>query len=190
MKTANTIFAVVALVALAGCEHDLSLAERTFSPRPAQYLAPLPAPADSPAGRVNVVVDNKLDIKVVEIPVTGTYFFTTPSNVTQIKSTGSKLNAYQLFVGSPKPTDRPFLTIEIAPNITSEAEVGGILNGLVATEWTGKTADGYPFCELIITHGEKGDKLRALAIARDKPSRQLALDILGSIKWEAKKKEN
>jgi hypothetical protein len=200
IKITNILTLALAAVVVGGCSQDLSLAERTYAPRAEGALTPLSAPAQKPAGVREVNITDAGEIKFTE-PVTGTYLFTIPQNVTNVKTTGPNIAAYQLYLANAKPTDRPLLVIEIGASLASEAEVGGaelkaensrkyLLNGLAASEWTGKTADGYPFCELIVSHNDKGDKLRALAIARDKDSRQLALDILASIRWEPKKKEN
>lgn len=201
IKTKKFLLAsAIGFVSLAaiGCERDLSLAQRTWAPRPEQTLAPVAPPQAQPIGRRDVRDVTTGEIKIAEAPVGGTYMFTVPETVTQVKNPAANFGAYQLFMGNPKPNDRPFISIEIGPDVVSEAEVGGAglkaentrkygLNGLSAEEWTGKTSEGYPFCELIVTRGDNGDRLHALAIAKDKNTRQVALDILASIKWEPKK---
>jgi len=134
--------------------------------------------------------------------VTGTWDFTVPSTVTRVEKKNDELSEYSLYYGRPAPTDKPFVVITVAPPTDAGADkasqaaadtatykVSGtrtyILNGAVASEWTGRTKDGAAFCELILNHPGGGDVCHAMAIAGDEEQRKLALQILGSIVWKA-----
>lgn len=184
---------MIGVLGLAGCAMDNILTHRQEIPRAELALQPLQAergveqaPPAGLTGEPRIIIDEQ---------ETGTYVFTTPENVTRIKESGPNLGQYRLYLGDAKPTDKPFVTIVLAPEVRSEAAAGDgdlkaeatrtyLLNGLTTQEWTGHTTDGRPFCELIVSHGAKGDKLHAVAIARDARTRELALEILGSIKWK------
>jgi hypothetical protein len=193
MKT--TLLAAGALVfLLAGCQHEYFLARPAWVPRAELDETALAAKAPATEGAAGGGAGGT---QTVEDTVTGTYTFTTPKNVTELQVGSTDYSVYQLYVGEAKPTDTPLVVITVASKIESEAASGAgdlkavksrsyTLNGLTTQEWTGKTTEGLPFCELIISHGDTGEKLHAIAIARDEASRKIALDILASITWSPK----
>jgi hypothetical protein len=106
------------------------------------------------------------------------------------------MDQYSLYMGRPQPTDTPFLVITVSNDRQSTAEsdpdtykIGDhreyVMKGGIVQEWTGRTAQGAGFSELIIRkpgrEGETGDVCHALAIARTPEEHQVALSILGSI---------
>jgi hypothetical protein len=137
---------------------------------------------------------------LVQEIITGTWTFTTPSTVTRNERKNAQLSEFSLYNGRPRPSDKPFVVITVAPADSdggSHAEADPekfhtsatrqyVLNGNLAKEWSGLTTDGAAFCELIVRRpGEAGDVCHAVAIAKNTAERKLALDILGSITWQA-----
>ena len=131
--------------------------------------------------------------------VTGTWEFATPPTTTRIERKSADLQQFSIYDGRPSSKDKPFVVITIAPadgDKGSQAEAEGgrfkvsntrtyTLNGAIAKEWTGRTADGAAFCELILTRpGGASDVCHAMAIATSEAQRKEALDILGSIAWK------
>jgi len=136
-----------------------------------------------------------LVVKPVEETVKGQYTFDLPATVTQVHRQTGKYEQFILYWGQPKPSDIPFCIITVGPNLKPASQQPSsilkstsnrtyILNGLPAQEWTGYTQEQLPFCEIISKHGDKGDWVQAVAIARTPEIRQAALDILASITWE------
>ncbi len=126
---------------------------------------------------------------------TGTYSFTLPHNVSSFKKFGDTLQEYLLYYGIPHPNQKPFLTMVVAAHVRP-ACVGNplfrvhsnrtfILNRLSAREYTGYTTAGMPFAELILSHGNHGDRLDALAVVPNNTQRKIALKILASIHFKA-----
>jgi hypothetical protein len=193
MRT-TLLAAGVLMSLLAGCQHEYFLSQAAWVPRADLDEKALAAKAPVVS---TVTREGTAATQTVEDSVTGTYTFTTPKNVTQLQVGSTEYSVYQLYVGEARPTDTPLLVITVAPKVESEAASGAgdlkmeksrsySLNGLATQEWTGKTTQGLPFCELIVSHGDKGEKLHAIAIARDEASRKVALDILASITWSPK----
>ena len=181
--------------AVGGCTSENFLKRRQDIPRADLGLDALAARVNG--GREGVPPDVDVMQEQAQDKVVGTYEFAVPKTVTEIRKTGPEWAQYQLYFGTPAPADRPIVNIMIGPKVESEAAAGTgdlkaeknriySLNGLQVQEWTGHTVGGLPFCELIISHGESGDKLHAVAVARDVESRKVALDVLGSISWKAK----
>lgn len=197
MKRTILLTLTAATLTLAACERDYSLARPQFVPRADLDLVPVPAAPG--AGAPFDMGPSSTPRMWEQDVVRGTYTFTTPKNVTNIKQNVGEIAQYKLYLGEPAPTDHPFVSITVAPTVESQASAGAgdlkaerertyLLNGMTCQEWTGHTSAGLPFCELIVAHGEGGEKLHALAIAKDADSRKLALDILASITWTPSKK--
>ena len=136
-----------------------------------------------------------LAIPDIQPVTTGTYSFTLPHNVSSFKKFGDTLQEYLLYYGIPHPNQKPFLTMVVAAHVRP-ACVGNplfrvhsnrtfILNRLSAREYTGYTAAGMPFAELILSHGNHGDRLDALAVVPNNTQRKTALKILASIHFKA-----
>lgn len=202
MKRWIGIMGVVSAVGVVGgCESENFLKFRQDIPRADLGLDAQTARV--PATRERGVID-EVTTPGIEDRVVGTYTFVVPETVTQIKKTGETLTQYLLYFGTPAAEDRPIVRIEIGPKVESEAMAGtgefkslkdGVLpklrvyslNGLEVHEYSGHTAAGLPFCELVVSHGDGGDELHAVAVARDAETRKVALDVLGSIGWKAAK---
>ena len=139
-----------------------------------------------PSGLVALLPPAALD------EVKGTYEFTVPGTVTQIKRSTNDFEQYSLYMGRPGPGDTPFLVITVGPHVSVEntqpdstlrADATRMygLNGLITHEWTGYTTDRkLPFCELLVSHDLEGDRLQAVAVAKNAEQRKLALEF-----WEA-----
>ena len=110
----------------------------------------------------------------------GTWKFTLPANVKQVVQNMAEWDRISLYVGMPQTTVEPFMVITVGGERESRAEkdrakytVAGkreyVMNGNIATEWTGQTKAGAGFCELIVrrpgTAGETGGVCHALATA-------------------------
>jgi hypothetical protein len=172
--------AAVLLAAAAGCQNPVTqpqpVSRADLGTQPLQQTTTTPPP---PAVAAQVV---------------GSYTFTIPPTVTEFEKTQGPMQQYLLYNGKPTPDQTPFLTITVAPDIDQatakdpnfhiQNQRTYMLNDLAAQEWTGYTADQAPFTELIITNPSGGEKLDALAVAPDEPTRQLALNILESIRWQ------
>jgi hypothetical protein len=195
-----------AAIALAACQTTHPLDERYNTPRAKLGDEPIevthqPAPVDvgpmvnqQPVGEAPPAVPGVQDV------ITGTWTFTTPPTTTRVERKTADLQQFSIYAGRPAGTDKPFVVITIAPpegdkGSQTEAEPDRFkvsntrsytLNGAIAREWTGRTADGSAFCELLLTRpGGGGDVCHAMAIARSEAQRKEALDILGSISWQA-----
>jgi hypothetical protein len=136
----------------------------------------------------------------VQEVITGTWTFTTPTTVTRNERKNNQLSEFSLYNGRPNATDKPFVVITVAPadsdggshaqadpdQFKTSATREYVLNGNLAKEWSGLTNTGAAFCELIVRRpGNDGDICHAIAIAKTTADRKLALDILGSITWQA-----
>ncbi len=198
--------ALLAAIALGGCasKHYLDTqytpyrADLTDQPIEVSHTPPAAAPVEvvnpDPSGGASATPP-------VEDVVTGTWTFTTPRTVTRVERKSGDLAEFSLYNGRPSGTQTPMVVITVAPpgsdtesQATSDGEkykVSGsrdyVLNGNLAKEWTGLTSNGSAFCELIVRRaGGKGDVCHAMAVAKDTEERKAALDILGSITWQAR----
>lgn len=188
------------LMAFAGCEGRNPLAQQQDIDRARLPLEPLATqPAQDEIAPEGVPTSpSGLAIAPPRSEPQGIYSFTTPDSLTRVKRTTNDYEQYQLFFGRPAPTDLPFLTIRVGKNPEPEVtRQGSVLkansertylhHGLITHEWSGYTADGrYPFVELIMQRpgAEDQDQLHALAVPRSNDMRTLALEVLGSIRWE------
>jgi hypothetical protein len=130
--------------------------------------------------------------------VRGTWKFKCPANVTQFERLTGTFDQFSLYMGQPKPNDVPFVVITVGRDRKSLAEgseeykITGrreyAMNGNIAKEWTGQTAAGAGFCELLVrrpgTPGETGDVCRVMAVVKNAEQQKAATEILGSIVWE------
>jgi hypothetical protein len=179
-------------LALAGCPSGPSRLERATTPERAPFGGfVIAASPKGPGG------DGSAAVVVTDAP--GTWKYTVPASVTQVTRKMQEWERISLFIGIPKATDEPFMVITVGKERESHAEaekakynVTGkreyVMNGNIATEWTGQMNTGAGFCELIVrrpgTAGETGDVCHALATARNENEQKVALGILGSIGWE------
>ncbi len=198
IRVARFVLVGLSCALLAGCfTGPTFLTESTDPPRARLADTPLPnVPEPHRQDNTKVVInDMGLVVKPVEDVIKGTYTFNVPANVTQVRHQTGKFEQYLLYWGQPQPSDVPFATITVGPNLQATHDQPGsnlkvsasrtyILNGLSAKEWTGYTAEGYPFCELIARHDPKGDMLHVVTIVRTQEIRQVALDTLASITWD------
>jgi len=152
-------------------------------------------------GERALTAERPIDIKeappanvLVEQQIGGTYEFTAPDTTTRLSQKNGDVAIYTFYMGRPKPTDKPIVTISVGPKFARTTDAAGyrqvgsrtyLLNGLPAQEYTGYTPTGEAFAELLITRAE-GDALHALAVAKTAEERKVALDILASIKWQAR----
>lgn len=205
IRTCLVALGVVGLaLTFAACEGTATLAQRQKIDRadmpldridttPIGRVASAPAPATAPA--TPEAGDATMPAAADE-DLPGSYTFTIPPTVTTVKQSNSGMQQYRLYVGQPKAADTPFVVLTVAPNIeapTQEAQGEPTertyrLNGLQTQEWKGYDQQHHPYCELLVTHGPKGDQLHAIAVARTNDERALALKILNTIKWSATNK--
>jgi hypothetical protein len=161
---------------------------------------PNPGPDSQPAPHVTLVNPDptKEMPPIIEQTITGTWNFTTPATTTRVERKTGAFHQFSIYLGRPSPTDTPFVVITVSADPRSEIEsnpdnynVKGVrtysLNGNIAKEWAGTTKSGESFCELIISKpgAAKGDQCHAFALAKNDEQRKLALEILGSITWQA-----
>ncbi len=183
---------VVAALALAGCPSSPSRLEQATTPERATFGGYVIA--TSPRGPGG---DGSAAVVVTDAP--GVWKYTVPASVTTVTQKMQEWDKISLYIGIPKVTDEPFMVITVGKERESHAEtekakytVTGkreyVMNGNIATEWTGQISSGAGFCELIVrrpgTAGETGDVCHALATARNENEQKVALGILGSIGWE------
>jgi hypothetical protein len=123
----------------------------------------------------------------------GSYVFTIPPTITSVKQSNAGMQQYRLYVGQPTPQATPFMVMTVAPEqdaptqeaLGEPAYRSFRLNGLTTQEWKGYDTQHHPYCELLVSRGESGDQLHAIAVARNNQERALALQILNTIKWKA-----
>ncbi len=137
-----------------------------------------PPPAASPAPRSSA----------------GTFTFTVPPGVTQFEKQTQLTHEYLLYIGRPTPDQRPFVTLVVAhgvvpishdnPAMRVKTSRIFLLNGLPAHEWTGHTATGAGFAEIVVKSPDRGGELDAIAVSSNPTTRKLALAVLKSIHWQ------
>jgi hypothetical protein len=195
---------LLAAIALGGCANKNYL-DTQYAPYRADLKdQPIEATHNPPpVAPVEIVNPDPTQTPVappVRQVITGTWTFTTPTTVTRNERRNAQLSEFSLYNGRPSPAATPFVVITVAP---ADADGGShaaadpekfktsatreyVLNGNLAREWSGLTSDGSAFCELIVRRpGDAADVCHALAIAKTTAERKLALDILGSITWQA-----
>jgi len=190
---------LVPAVLLAGCGLNDPFAAQQKIDRAALAESPL-TPASVAAGASSVPDStSSVPISPVESVVKGTYVFAVPGTVTQLHHTTNTFDQYALYMGQPGPADTPFIVITVAGDVGTYADkpTGNyaiektrnyILNGLMVSEATGFTKDKHqPFSEMVVRRPGGGDKLHAITVVKDNEARDVALEILGTIKWEATK---
>lgn len=190
------------MVGLSGCESGMFLTRPQAVDRADLSEQALPA---VPERTVTVEGDSGLTkngsgevvIKPPEEEITGTWEFTTPTTVTRVDKVQGDFEQYLLYWGRPVEGDTPFVVLTVGPKLEVRSEEAGSsfkaesnriyrLNGLVAKEWTGYTADKkLPFCELVVTHEGKGSECHAVAVVKNEAQRKVALEVLGSLMWKA-----
>jgi len=180
--------------ALGGCRTHSFLDQQTVPDRAKYGSKALPV-SEEPA--VKVVQPTPSGIDLPEDEVAGTWTFTVPATVTRVEHKTDAFDEYTLFNGRPGPNDKPFVVITVNKDRGGSAEKDAeykvasqrdyTMNGNVVHEWTGQTAAGVGFSELLIrrpgTAGETGDVCHVLALARNNDEQKLALSILGSIQY-------
>ena len=127
----------------------------------------------------------------------GNWTYTVPSTVTSVEHKTASAIEVSLFMGRPGPGDLPFMVITTThdrqtravrdPSFTVQEDREYTMNGSIVKEWTGLTATGAGFSELLVRRpGPSGDSTQvchAIALARTEDEQKLALSILGSITW-------
>ena len=138
-------------------------------------------------------------VSPLEPVITGTYTFVVPATVSQMRRTTDRFDQYAMYIGRPGPTDTPFMVITVSRDVATFANQPDSnydvqntrsypLNGLIVAESTGFTKDKHlPFSEIIAKRPGGGDQLLAVTIVPDNATRDVALEILSSLKWEATK---
>ncbi len=160
-----------------------------------------------PAPHVEVVNPNPAgpgEPIVLPVEVTGTWTFTVPRTVTQVEQQEGDVDRFSLYNGRPAAMDTPFVVITVARDQKSIAEGDAAtykisaqrdyaMNGNVVHEWTGLTATGAAFSELMIRQpgaaaggsGEAAETCHAMAVVKTADEQKTAQGILGSIVWRA-----
>jgi hypothetical protein len=189
MKTFAAVM-MASVLALAGCPSQSNLERPTTAVRAdyGSWVIATPAKTGGEGGGGVVITDQP-----------GVWKFACPANVTQVVRKMQEWDRISLSIGMPRATEEPFMTITVGRERESHAEtekakytVAGkreyVMNGNIATEWTGQLSTGAGFCELIVrrpgTAGETGEVCHALATAKNEEEQKIALGILGSITWE------
>ena len=184
--------AMAALLSLGGCEGYNPLAYPQAVYRSDLTTEPIPVAPRAARLFPGEISGQAPPASFVRAP--GAYKFTIPPTVSSFKKSNDQLRQYLLYYGVPAATQKPFLTITVSPTVVPVVKMDPnfrilstrtfLLNGLPTREWSGYTAQNYPFTELIVSHRAGGDKLDALAIASGKRVRRIALAILKSIRWK------
>ena len=189
--------ALALALTLGACEKSFFLDQRT-TPDRAKYSADMiPEAPVPPVQVVNPDPRTPGGPAVPVLEVAGTWTFTVPPTVTRVEHRTDALNEISLFVGRPAPTDTPFMVItttrdrktrsENDPAFKIENQREYSMNVNIAREWTGLTATGAVFSEIVVRRpgpaGDTGDVCRAIALARTEDEQKLALSILSSIAW-------
>jgi hypothetical protein len=186
------VMAVGALVG--GCKSSSPLDQRT-TPYRATYgnekidLRTLPPGPDTAAAGGATTATAPAEL--------GNWTYTTPTSVTRDEHKNGTIDEVSFFVGRPGADDLPFLVISTTRDHATRAEHDPAfkiqqqreysMNGNVVHEWTGLTATGSGFSELLVrrpgdTAGQE-QVCHAIALARTEEEQKLALAILSSITW-------
>jgi hypothetical protein len=212
MKIVMAMALAAGLVAMGGCRGTYSPLNARYVPERAEFgNEAIPVPPPAPPPHVEIVNEDPtakaggaLPSPETGVPaVTGTWTFVTPETVTRVEHKTAAFSRYSLYTGRPGPTDLPFVVITVSKGMGGEAagvaaadaagyKVTGereyTLNGNNVHEWTGNTAQGAGFSELIVRKtgsGASADVCHAMAIVRSAAERDVALSILASIRWKA-----
>jgi len=185
---------------LSGCTHESYLTQQTTPERAALTDSQIAVPPPTP--HVTLVNPNPAgpgEPLVLPVEVTGTWTFTTPTTTTRVERRFGDTDQFSIYDGRPAPADTPLVLITVARNqqpiaasdaaaykVTSQRDYA--MNGNVVHEWTGQTAAGAAFSELLIRRpGEdlqQGETCHAIAIVKNADQQKTALGILGSIVWQ------
>jgi len=200
MSVGLMVMASLTVALVAGCEDGRFLTRQQDVDRanlPEQALPGAGEKAQAPEDNgLTTTKSGDVSIKPPVEEITGTYQFTTPTSVTRIDKVKGDYEQYLLYWGRPAEGDTPFLVLTVGPKIEASSEQADSnlkaennriyrLNGLIAKEWTGYTADKkLPFCELVVSHPGKGNECHAVAVVKNDAQRKVALEVLGSLTWQ------
>jgi hypothetical protein len=186
---------LMAAVLLGGCAVDPIVRQQQID-RAKLTEEPVMLPTPTPAVAGVSPTDPRSIAPPVVPEVKGTYVFSTPPTVTQIHQTTAAFDQFVLYMGRPQPADKPFMVITVAEKVStySDNPLGNytvankrtyIMNGLIVAETTGFTKDKhFAFSEIVAKRPGGGDQLLAVTIVPDAATREAALAILQTLKWE------